>query len=229
MSDDAVLIVGNHIDDFFSCFLVVATSGTIFAANYTGCSTGCINVSDVAVLVVRNHIDDCFSCFLVVVTNSTVRTANYTGCGAGCINVSDVALVVVTESSNYAILGGNFNSTLCIGVNLAAFRASVVFPVARSGAGCVDCFCLCKCVRTTNFGNSYTGKNGISAILFFQNLVALNRMLHVVRSKDVIAGIGRICSRDGFCSLGSIDELGVLSQILVSDAIGSRVSVKATG
>ena len=55
---------------------------------------------------------------------------------------------LMTESRNFAIRYGSFNSTLFIGVNLAADKASVVFPVARLKASCSFCFCLCRQVST---------------------------------------------------------------------------------
>ena len=65
------------------------------------------------------------------------------GGSAGCICPS------VSEGRNYAIRYGRLKRTRCIGVNLAADRASVVFLITCSKTGCGDFLCFCETVRTS--------------------------------------------------------------------------------
>ena len=102
-------------------------------------------------------------------------------------------VAVFSESRNYAIRYSSFNSTLCIGVNLIAFGASVIFLVTIGLTGCSGCRCLCECMRTT-IGKSNLDNNSKVVTGVCEKVVAFNRILHMVRSKDVIAGGGTTCT-----------------------------------
>ena len=80
-----------------------------------------------------------------------------TGCRCACR--------VLAGGRNSASRYGSFNSTLCIGVKLTAFRASVIFLVTGSRAGRINGCCPCECVSTSNWGNRYFDKQGIAGIL----------------------------------------------------------------
>ena len=75
------------------------------------------------------------------------------------------SIVTVSKSRNDAILYDNFNGTVYIGVNLIAYRASVIFLVTANRAGWVGCFYLCESVRTT-LRNSDVSKDRVTGILF---------------------------------------------------------------
>ena len=204
---DTVVIIGRLSIDY--PFIVVNS--------FTG---GTATVITLCVTSVCPSVADCKGCAIVGIITYAAGMQNVTILFTGSVDHYHGSFTV-SEGRNPAILYSHFNSTVCIGENLIAFRAGVMFLVARSRAGCFAC-CLCEGVRTSTRGNSYVDKNRIAGILFAQNLVAFNHILHVVRNKYVIALVGIVCSCNGLCNVGirSINKQGILGQTLVNVAIG---------